>query len=268
MIALLCLLQAAAPTVGDTIWVARSLRPPRGAEVRAPAWTPSGAVELVGPPVVVARGDSVELRFPLVAWLPGPHTIELPGPVLLLRDGRVDSLPPQPVTLTVASVLPNLPGDSTPAPQPPAETVRRSLRSVVPLAVLLTVALALLVPFHLWWGRRGPAPPRPPAAAPAGIPTEDWIRAGEGRAVVNAAAARLRAAIAQAVPDAHRALDTEACLHAVRAGRPDWPLGELAALLRALDTSRFESSDPASARALHERAAAMVETLGAAGAAA
>jgi hypothetical protein len=114
--------------------------------------------------------------------------------------------------------------------------------SPAPIAILWLVSLALLLPIHLWWRRRGkPARTAPAALRPDALepPLARWADAGEHRAVANVAAARLRAAVAQRVTAAHPGLDTERVLAEIAAARPEWPLQELSDLLRALDDVRF-----------------------------
>lgn len=228
-----------APTVGDTVWVARTVAVPAGTTVRPADWNAPDPIERLGPPRVTARGDSTTIAYPIVVWRAGPLTVELPGPLLLRADGVVDSVPPAPVELRIASVLPQVPADSALAPQPRAEFVPRPATSPVPLLLLLGLAVLLLAPLHWWWSRRGHARPRPVLpTAPADPPLERWADAGESRAVASAASTRLRSTIAARVRDAHEGLDTEDLLRAV-AGRSDWPLAELGDLLRALDEARF-----------------------------
>jgi hypothetical protein len=247
------LLQSPAPTVGDTIWLQRTVPLPAGSVVRAPDWDPVDPVELVGPPRIIVRGDSAELRYPVVVWQPGPLTVAVPGPLLLGSGGTVDSLAGQTVRLVVRSVLPDLPGDSLPPPQPRASLVPRRELSLLPLLLLWSLALVLLVPLHLWWRRRGPPMPPPPAAAPVpDPPLVRWADAGEYRAVVNLAAIRLRAVIAQQVPAAHSGLETDRLLAELAAARPQWPLDELAGLLRDLDDARFGYTDSPQALQLSE----------------
>jgi hypothetical protein len=234
------LVQAGGPTVGDTVWLSRTVALPPGHVARAPDWAPADPIELLGRPRVVVTGDSAEIAYPVVVWRPGPHSIDLPGPLLLGPGGTVDSLAGERIRLEVRSVLPVVPRDSVLPPQPRASLVARSETSPVPLAVLWTAALVLLLPLHLWWRRRG-KPMR--AAAPAqpvpDPPLERWADAGEYRAVANVSAARLRAAVAQRVTAAHPGLDTERLLAELAAVRPDWPLEELGDVLRALDDARF-----------------------------
>jgi hypothetical protein len=232
--------QASRPTVGDTVWITRTVAVPPGATIRPADWDAPEPVERLGPPHVTPRGDSADIAYPAVIWRTGPLTVELPGPLLLGAGGGVDSLPPAPVTLLVASVLPSVPPDSTLAPQPRAEFIPRPTVTVLPLLVLLGLAAVLIAPLHWWWRRRGHVRIRPtlPPSGSAAAPLERWADAGESRAVAAVAVTRLRTAIAARISAAHTGLDTEDVLREV-AGRTDWPLGELGDLLRSLDEARF-----------------------------
>ena len=67
MILLLLLLQQhPLPTVGDTLWASRAVRLSPGDSVRAADWQLEGAVQLLGHPIVVVRGNQAEIRYPLV----------------------------------------------------------------------------------------------------------------------------------------------------------------------------------------------------------
>ncbi len=232
--------QGSAPTVGDTIWLSRTVAVPSGHVVRAADWEPVDPVELLGRPKLLITGDSAQISYPVVIWRPGVQTIELPGPLLLGPGGTVDSLAGQMVRLTVRSVLPVVPRDSVLRPQPRASLVTRRAVSLLPLALLWLLALALLIPLHLWWRRRGPLMPviRLPTELPD-PPLDRWADAGEYRAVANVAAVRLRSTVARQVSGAHAGLDTERLVAELEAVRPHWPLAELAAVLRKLDDARF-----------------------------
>ncbi len=249
---LLLLLQAGFPTVGDTIWVRRTVAPPPGRAVRPAEWAPTDEVELLGRPRVTLRGDSVEVAYPLTLWAPGPHVVQVPGPLLVGADGHLDSLPPMATTLTAASVLPGGPHDSL-KPQPPTATVATHEHRLAPLLALWALAAIVLVPAHLWWRRRG----RPPVVAPVGpasppeLPVVRWAEAGEARTVVGATVERLREVIAARVPEAGTELDTDACLVALARSRPEWPIGELGDLLRALDEARFAHGPDIDALGMH-----------------
>jgi hypothetical protein len=234
------LIQSVEPTVGDTIWLSRTVAVPPGNVVRAADWEPADPVELLGRPRVVITGDSAEISYPVVIWNPGPQSIELPGPLLLGPGGMVDSLASERVRLTVRSVLPAIPRDSVVPPQPRASLVARREVTPLPLVLLWVLALIVLLPLHVWWRRRGkPMPPVPLVSDMPDPPLARWADAGEYRAVANVAAVRLRAAVAQRVATAHPGLDTERLLAELAAVRPDWPLDELGDLLRALDDARF-----------------------------
>jgi hypothetical protein len=234
--------QGAAPTVGDTIWVRRSIRVPAGHTVRAADWEPSDPVQLLGRAHITITGDSAAIAYPLVLWRPGRHVVGVPGPLVLGPGGTVDSLGGERVTLDVASVLPAAPRDSALSPQPKAGLIERRVVSPVPLFVLWLVALALLLPGNLWWRRRG-RPVRPArveiAADALEAPLARWADAGEYRAVANAATAQIRSALAERVPAAHASLDTERVLAELAAARPGWPLEDVGNLLRSLDDVRF-----------------------------
>ncbi len=195
LLLLLALVQAPQPQVGDTVWLVRTILAPVGREVRIVAWNPEGAIETLGPGMIVRRGDSLDVRYPAVGWLPGAHTVEVPGPVLVSPDGTTDSLPAMPVTIIIASILPELPRDSLPPPQPEAAPVLRPIETAAPILALLLLCTLVLVPLHLWWHRRGRPIEAAAPATPTGpleLPFTRWAEAGEPRAVLAAAAAGLR----------------------------------------------------------------------------
>jgi hypothetical protein len=228
------------PTVGDTVWLTRTVAVPAGNVVRPTDWNPSDPVELLGRPRVIMTGDSARIAYPVVIWSPGIQQIELPGPLLLGPGGRVDSLVGEQVRVNVRSVLPRGVPDSIIPPQPRAALVSLSETSITPLVLLWLVALLFLVPLHIWWRRRGkPVPAVIERPALPDVPLARWADNGEYRAVATVAALRLRSALAQRVPAAHSGLDTERVLAELAAARPDWPLEELGDLLRALDDARF-----------------------------
>jgi hypothetical protein len=254
----LLFLQGAAPTVGDTVWLSRTMAVPPGYVVRAADWDPADPIELLGRPRVVAFGDSAQISYPVVVWRPGQQVVELPGPLLLGPEGTVDSLPGQQVRLEIRSVLPRSTPESMLAPQPRASLVAIKTVSPTPLLVLWAIVLALLLPLHLRWRRRGTPQPvaalTPPLIEP---PLDRWADAGESRAVANISAVRLRSAVAQRVAAAHPGLDTERLLSELAAVRPDWPLNELGDVLRGLDEARFGAMPASDALALSRSSRAL-----------
>ena len=210
MLALLLLLQQQpGPTVGDTVWVTQEIRVNRGVSVRPRPVTPSPVVEPLGPPEVVAAEREVTVRYPLVLWQPGRHTIELPGVILVRSDGWSDTLAPAVAAIDVRSVLPGPPSDSIP-PRPAQTIVARTSPALLPVLVFLALALLLLLPLHWWWRRKGRPAGRPDRrTAPSGgakrapghpersegflLPTviSGWSDAGEMRVAAEAWAAYL-----------------------------------------------------------------------------
>ena len=230
------------PTVGDTVWLTRTIAVPAGHAVRAADWEVPEPFELLGRARVLPTADSARIAYPVAVWRPGRHQVQLPGPLLLGPGGTVDSLPPTRLTVEIASVLPAVPPDSALQPQPPASLVPRHAVTPLPLFILWTAALIMLVPVHVWWRRRGkPTRAQPPVVPAAALepPLHRWADAGEYRAVAGISALRLRTALAQRVATAHPGLDTERVLAEVAAARPQWPLDELGDLLHALDDARF-----------------------------
>jgi hypothetical protein len=247
MIALLtlALLQAPAPTVGDTIWAARSVVVRAGAVVRPMPWPEDAErqVQSLGAPSLARRGDTVEIRYPLVAWAPGEHPIEIPGVVLLGPGAAIDSLPVEPSALFVESVIPDSVDTDSARAQPAAAAVVRTERSFLPVLQFSLLgaalgAMALLV------GRRSRREETPvPSARPVMPDLRRWADAGELRAAEGAVLARLRETIAKAVPAAGPGLDTGSCLARLREVRTDWPLLELEGLLLTLEAERFSPGE-------------------------
>ena len=173
------------PTVGDTLWAARRLAVPAGVTLRPRPARAVGPVEPLGVPEVHLVEGEVVVRYPLVAWEPGRHTVTLPGAILVRDDGWSDTLPDWTAVLEVASVLPAGPRDSLPV-QPPAGVVPRSGRSPLPILLLGGLAILGLAPLHLAWRRRGrPAvAPARHAAPPSPALLATWADRGELRAAI------------------------------------------------------------------------------------
>lgn len=229
------------PTVGDTVWVTRTVHVPAGAVVRPTPWpdTPDADVQPLGLPLMVRHADSVEIRYALVAWTSGEHRLAIPGPAILGPGAATDSLADLPVTLYIQSVLPDSVDPDSVKLQPPANAVGGTETSWVPLFDWTLLGLTCAAG-ALWFGRRRrraitpdplPAPPAPDALR--------WARAGELRVAQATALARLRATVSHAVPAAAPSLDTDSLLRVLRPVRPEWPLLELEGLLLALEAERF-----------------------------
>lgn len=238
MLPLLLVLQQAAPTVGDTVWLAQVVRVPAGVSVRPRPIVASASVEALGPPEVIPAGREVTVRYPVVFWRSGSHAVELPGVILVRDDGWSDTLRAASASVSIATVLPGPPADSIP-PRPPVEIVTRSSRSALPALILLLLAGAAMAPLHWWWRRRGPVPAAPvpvPATLPDGATIAAWAEAGEWRAAAEAWAVLLDRRLA---------------------GRDDPRVVELIGRLRA---ARFGAEDHETLAALCREAAAAAGT--------
>jgi hypothetical protein len=157
-------------------------------------------------------------------------------------------------------VLPT--GDSLPPPRPSLAPLARPIHRLVPAALLGAVVLGLS---GLWAVARRRVRSRPaPAAAPAQTdvaPVGAWVHAGEPRAVATEMSVALRRALADRVSVAAPALATEDCLAVLRRERPQWPLDEIADVLRALDRARFAPAVPPDVLALAEQVRMVNERL-------
>jgi hypothetical protein len=242
---LLALVQGSPPTVGDTIWIVRSVEVPVGAEVRPGAWDPGGDVELLGHPRVERQGNQAIVSYPAVAWRAGTHTVLVPGPIIIGRDGITDSLPLEARSIEVASVLPQGQEPERLAVQPEAGLVEERVTSPGLLVASVLVALGLFLPLAWWWRRRGPPMTvGRPAAERIAPPVAEWLEAGEPRAVAACAARALRTSIAARVPGMAPGLVTARLVRVVTEQRASWPAEEMGAVLRALEAVKFaEVSD-------------------------
>jgi hypothetical protein len=254
--------QAGAPTVGDTIWLTRSVPTPPGAEVRPAPWSPDGPIALLGSPVVRREGDATMVAYPAVAWEAGSFTVTLPGPVVIRADGVIDSLSLESRTVVVASVLPaDRPPDDIPV-QPAAGIVAERITSPWPVAVALLAAAALYAPLLWWWRRRGPpVPPLQVRAQPVTIPLAEWSEAGESRAVAAVAARHLRAAIAGQLPGLPQGVIGSRLVRVVAEQRPGWPAEEIGTVLRALEAAQYAEAPASEVVALAQRAGALRQRL-------
>lgn len=262
MIALLLLLQAPAPTVGDTIWLVRRVPVPPGAEVRPAAWELDGAQGLLGRPQVRLDGGDALVAYPAVAWAAGTQRFTVPGPIIVHADGRSDTLAAEVRTVVVGSVLPaGMPPERL-APQPEAGVVAQRITTPLPLLALVLLAALLLAPLVWWWLRRGlPAQHPTRSQAPADVPLTEWAEAGEHRAVAALAARRLRDALSARLPGMVPGLVTSRLVRVLEEQRPRWPAGEIGTLLRALESAEFAERPGSDVTALAARAGELVQAL-------
>lgn len=246
MITFLLLLAQATPLprVGDTVWVTRTVSLPPGTVPRVPEWTPSGDVELLAPGIAVAHDGVVDLRFPVAIWSSGPHVIDVPGPLLLGAGGSVDTVVAAPISVTIASVLPDSIHRDSVIARPPAPVLPPFETDPGPLVLWMGLGAVVATAILLVRRRRRPSELAIAAdPAPADPPVGRWIAAGEGRAAAAIAALGLRTAIHRGFEAADPRLDTSAVLRLLEGSRPQWPVAEIRRVLGALDQVRFGASD-------------------------
>ncbi len=250
----------AQPTVGDTIWLARTVAAAPGWRVRAGKLPSGPAGEPLGDPVVAPAAGGWTVRYPMVAWAAGPMVVSMAPLWRLGPDGTADSLPGGTAAFRVFSVIPD--SITAPAPQPALAPLRLARRAPLPPLAALFVSAGLLATL-MAWRRRAPraVAPRPDALPDRAVPDERWLAAGEPKAVAARAVHALRAAIARMVPAAHEALSTPECLAVVEGARPSAPVRELRDLLAALDRVAFATAHSADVAPLAARARALAEDL-------
>lgn len=248
------------PTVGDTVWLAREVTLPAGWRVRPGKLDEGDAIGSLGDAAVLRTPGGWLIRYPVVAWTTGAHTIALPPVWRLAPDGRADSLAGGAARFDVRSVIP----DSVTQPQPRGAIAPLRPNRRRPGVLLLAIAAsAALLAGAIAWRRR---PGRPPVAPPQvplerEVPDTRWLAAGEPKAVAARAARHLRMAIARAHPDAFVALSTTECLAALKHTIPDIPLRQLTEVLTQLERVAFASAQGAEAAVLAERARALAREL-------
>ncbi len=231
----------AQPRVGDTVWLERGIVVPRGWQVRAGKLDATAEVDPLDDGAVLQGSTGWVVRYAVVAWKPGLHTLPLPPIWRLGPNGQADSSAGGAASFRVTNVIPDTLKD--PAPRGPLGPLRLAARNPAPALAAVLVSVALLAG-GIALRRRGPhtvAPP-PPVPVDREVPDARWLAAGEPKAVATRATWRLRAALARAVPEAHVALATRECLAALDQARPGAPVRELADLLEQLERVAFASS--------------------------
>ncbi|HUL03104.1 MAG TPA: hypothetical protein VLV16_07755 [Gemmatimonadales bacterium] len=233
------------PTVGDTVWLERSVVAPAGWRVRPGKLVPGSDFEpLADPGVLRAPGPagSWVVRYAVAVWTPGAHTITLPPVWRLGPNGETDSLPGGHARVDVRRVIP----DSVTQPQARGAIapLRPERRSALPVLAAAALAGSLLAGAIALRRRPRPARPSPEAPVEPQVPDARWLGAGEPRAVAARAGAQLRIALARAYPRASPALSTAECLAILAQDVPAERLRLLAELLPQLDRVAF-SAPPA-----------------------
>lgn len=249
-----------APTVGDTIWIERTVTASPGWQVRAGKLDATEDLEPLADPAVLRAPGGWLIRYAVVAWKPGAHKLTMPPIWRLAPDGRADSTAAATTSVRVASVIP----DSLlrPSPQGLLAPVRTAHQDPLPPIAAVSLAVGVLI---AGIARRRRAPrtlePAPQVPVEREVPDTRWLAAGEPKAVAARAIWRVRSAVARAVPAAHDALDTEECLAVVKQERPAAPLRELGDLLEQLDRAAFASAPGTDVAALSAMARRLAREL-------
>lgn len=232
--------------------------PAAGRQAVAPAVPDTGGlVEPLDPAVVTRRGDTLFVRYRLLAWQPGVLTIPV-GPVIMRRDSADLSVPVD-ARIVVASVLP---ADS-------ASRVPKDARGLIPVPLrwwerwwrwvagaVLAIAVVLLA--LRWWRDRArrlavPAPTQPVAIAQAAFARLDargLIAAGEGGRHVTLGAEIVREYLGAIVAYAdlsHTNLELRRTI-ARRLGVPD---AQMVDYLTLVDAVRFSGAPVDAGTARH-----------------
>ncbi len=231
-------------TVGQPFVVSLRAIPPKGRQAIPPAVPDTGGlVEPLDPANVTRRGDTLSVRYRLIAWEPGVLTIPL-GPVIMRLDSNEVSVPLD-VRVVVASVL----------PAEAMNRVPRNARELFPVSARwwkrwwqwMLVLLATVAAVYLFerWRRRVRAPVSE-AVSPIAVAETAFTRldarrlpdAGEGGRHVALAAEIVRQYLAMVEPSLALALTNAELLEAV-APIPGMPDRQLAVLLDQVDRVRF-----------------------------
>ena len=187
---LLLLVQAGTVTVGDTGLDRARRRPVGSAVIRPQPWAVGAIGQQLGPAEVHVGSAGALVRYALVLWYPGEHTLTMPGPVVVKRDGSSDTL--------AALECPGagderfaggLPAHRAPASSGPyAGAARRSIADATRAAGRRWPAR--LCGGHAALAAAGPRPAR--RAQPSSRPdvsrsrhTQGWADAGEHRAALD-----------------------------------------------------------------------------------
>lgn len=246
-------------TVGDTVYLTRTLPAPPGARVRAQPLPRTAAAEPLADPVAEQSGSLLTLRYAVALFEPGPQALPMPMVEVVYSDGTRETILGDTAHVRIRSVLP--PDDSLPEPRPSLSPLARPLRQAMPLGLLVGGVVGGAAAWA--WARRRVRPrPRLPAAGlePPRPPLERWTEAGELRAVATAAAGELRRVLSWIEPAASEAMATPEYVAALRR-RADWPLDEIAEVLQALERARFAPAVPTDVLALAEQAATLAQRI-------
>lgn len=235
-------------TVGQPFVVSLRAIPRLGrVAVAPPVPDTGGIVEPLDPAVISRRGDTLLVRYRLIAWEPGVLTIPL-APVQMKRDSSEMPVPVE-IRVVVASVLPADTAQRVP------KTARALFAAQVPWwagwwrwMLALLAALVALYLLHRWRSRVSTVTPdvlspiERAEGAFARLDARQLLAAGEGGRHVTLAAEVLRQYLADIEPTMALSLTNAELLTAARVISA-MPVRQLAQLLEQTDAVRFSGTN-------------------------
>jgi len=212
-------------------------------------------VEPLSVPTITHSRNTVLVQYKVAFFEAGFLGLAMPEIQLIHENGTLERISGDTAWVRVVSVLPQ---DTMPAPKPSYGPMARE-RKRTDLVVLLVAVVVVVAIASAVIRRRAHERPkwRSGTGKRAEAPVVQWMNAGESRAVVSAVADRLRDSIAAALPEAGRQLSAEECLVVIEQEKPEWPLQEIARILRSLDRARFAPAVPSDIVELAERSDAI-----------
>ena len=230
-------------SVGDTVRLTR--RVSAEPEVRSTVLPigPTVAYTPLSEPIVAYSEGGVVIRYQLAFFVTGDQAVPMPDLEFDYPDGRINVVSGDTAWVHVRSVLPS--NDSLPPPQPSLGPISRVQRSLTPAIIITSVVCGLLMAWALLRRRTQPRPAWSGATHQAvDVPLQQWIMAGESKAVVGAVSDRLRDVIECVLPAAGRQLSTGEFINVVERNRPDWPIRDIQDVLRSLDRGLYAPAVP------------------------
>jgi hypothetical protein len=255
-------------TVGQPFIVTLRVIPPLGRKAVAPAVPDTGGiVEPLDPALINRRGDTLLVRYRLLAWQPGVLTVPF-EPVIMRRDSSEVSVPLD-VRVVVSSVLP-----ADTAMRTPRNTRELFPRAAPwwqawwPWALAMLAFVAIMLVFEWWRRRRKPLTPAPASAdgrataAFARLDSLQLLSLGEtGRhvALTGEIVRQYLADIDSSLPVSKTSEELAQAL----TGVPVAVASDVRALFRTVDAVRFSAApvDAATARDCSDRARFLVRDL-------
>lgn len=250
-----------AASVGDTVRLTRSVS--AGPEVRSTALPlqPTDTYVPLSAPIVAYSEGEIVVRYQVAFFETGVLTVVMPDLELAHPDGRTSMVAGETARVRVRSVLPA--NDSLPAPQQSIGPISRVQRSLMPAISFVSVTFVLLVAWALWRRRTQPRPVWAGSKYEAvDVPLQQWMMAGESKAVVAAVSDRLRDAIEHVLPAAGRQLSTEELLAVVGTTAPEWPRREIEETLRSIDRALYAPAVPSDVALLVDQVDDLIARIG------